>query len=430
MTNHYETCNRPLVCTQQNWNSNGTPAQAYTCSRLITWQNYSIRGPNIPAWAERIKLGLNACTSLNAYRRRLYVNTGGYIEACPFGHLRGGITMQGQILLSANSNAIESSYGTTFNGTLKNIAVNQAKQNFVKSYRKAVTQWQSGQFLGELAETVKFLVSPLKSLERLTLDLGKNLKNLRRKAYYAKKYEDRYLRTATDLWLSWVFGAKPLMNDARDAYHVCREKASEIRRYRIPLIGSGEGSTSSMSERLMTTCSTGGLAPYFTRSDETVVKARIKGIFIPGLGDGTIPKWKELGLAPEDWVPTVYEIIPASFILDYFVNAGAVIDCFSVQELAAIGWRNLFVKQTMTRKCTSPYYKSSQIPGTWLTPDVRAYGGSVKDSAILYERTPNQTDIVPSLTWKLPGLWQSLNLAALANGLDSLKPTHGRLGFG
>ena len=276
---------------------------------------------------------------------------------------------------------------------------------------------QSGQFLGELAETVKFLVSPLKSLERLTIDTGKGLRNLQKKIQHAKDRESRYMRAATDSYLAYRFGAMPMLNDIQTAYQAVQHTYKQATRH-IKLVGTGVAESSSITRdyRPSNCHNSGGYSTFVDISDKTTFVCSIKGAFTPDGPGGTVSPWDAFGLTPDNWAPTLYECWPSSFILDYFVNAGQVIDSVSFL-LVDVSWMSQTLRQTFERKVSAQRGGNYYPTQPWVT----GYGGRVVDVSIKVERTKAANDYIPSLQFHLASLGQSLNLAALANGLEGLK---------
>lgn len=386
-------------------------------NRTLTWENYVTTGPNYRNWKERIKNGMQATTSLDAFRRTLYVSPSGYYNACYTSSTAGGRIITGTCAI-LDASFVSSVGVNAFDAALKAKAINQGRQNFTKSYRRAATQWQSGTFVGELAETVRFLKSPLKSLEKRTIDLGKGLKQLQQKLAYAKKRESRYLRVATDSWLAYQYGAKPLVNDIHDA-HQALKKLQEKQEFQIvPLIGTGEAGKTSTVTAIGNAMPNGVTASHCTDIFRSwLLTARYKGAFKSG-ANGHSREWDSLGLAPDNWAPTAWEIIPWSFVADYFSNAGAVIDTASFQ-LVSLRWMSESLRQQYTNRVGNQYI--NKLAAVAQRDFHAGYGGGVVDTSTVVQRRVATNDYIPSLSFHLPGQKQGLNLAALANSIESLK---------
>ena len=85
--------------------------------------------------------------------------------------------------------------------------------------------------------------------------------------------------------------------------------------------------------------------------------------------------------------------------------------------LVDVSWMSQTLRQTFERKVSAQRGGNYYPTQPWVT----GYGGRVVDVSIKVERTKAANDYIPSLQFHLASLGQSLNLAALANGLEGLK---------
>jgi hypothetical protein len=299
-----------------------------------------------------------------------------------------------------------------------NQAVDEAKLNFVKSYRKAKTTWSSGQFIGELRETVEFLKSPAKSLLPLTESYLKNIgKNLRK---WEKRSIDSstLLKMATDSWLAYKFGAAPMLADIRDASEALRILTTKKPYDLHHIIGTGKGANR-LSD-LVITCGNNmgyglpGIPQHkqiMSRNYKTT--AQFRGVVKAAAAQGVEPYLSVLGLTPDSFFPTLYEICPFSWMADYFSNLGGVIDACSVAMIDLV-WSDLSTRQVYTAKAGELYRDGPPSPNTYV------WGGAYFDEHVLIDRRPYTGWFVPSLRLKIPGLTQGLNVAAVMNSITSL----------
>jgi len=403
-----------------HWNTSAVPDQFSDQSRTFEWLEYVYYGPNYPHWRDRLAQGLQTTTSMSAFKRNLKYPVGGYLNVGYLSPIHGASVSFGALAARATMGLIPTEGVQDFNLELKEQAIGQATSNFIKSYREAVTQWQAGTFIGELKETVRFLVSPLKTLERRTIDLGKGLKKLKYKLANAQRREEAWLRAGTDSYLAYKFGVKPLLQDIHDAHKALISVQEHIDKNVIPLIGSGKVVSSyGPIERTVLDCFNSASC-YVDEAATNKFTCLYKGGYKPSTASGELPFWDSLGLSPDQWAPTIWEIIPSSFIWDYFVNAQAVIDAVSFQ-MVSLRWISRTIRQTHTRTF------SGQRNGPIVAPYKTAYGGALIDESILCQREALSELPVPPIRFKLPGLTQSLNLAALANGLEGLKAPPGHV---
>lgn len=143
-------------------------------------------------------------------------------------------------------------------------------------------------------------------------------------------------KRASNLWLAWSFGFSPLMSDAAaianaiaarvEAKPFVRIHARAERTKNIELSnpfseGIGAYTSAVLSGVIRQTCSCSFTGTYST-----------------SIGSGVNYKSaaEQFGISIPELVPAAWELIPYSFIIDYFTNAGDVInDTFSVGPQAS-----------------------------------------------------------------------------------------------
>lgn len=367
-------------------------------------------------WKQRIQRGLDASTVLNAGRRNLSV-TG-------YGSSRdsiGGSSIARREWVGSpqmvGSGFIPSTTETSFNETIVSTARDQAYINLVNSYRSAVSKFQSGPFLGELKEAIMFLKRPAKSLERLTTStvrtLARDLRRLGGGSIDGKS--SAALRAATDSVLAYNYAAKPLVSDINNADKALTEhykrRPFEIVRIR------GDGSA---TKRTHSTGAVTGTHAYFKKDKWEEVTVRFLGGYKCQNQTGPMGALQELALTPDNWAPTAWELFPFSFVADYFSNVGKVIDAHSFQ-LVDLAWLNETVRQKLTYELSSLSHSNAENGFDYANQTNYSSGGRVLDKHFLVARHPFTNNWIPSFTFKLPGLGQDLNLAALLNSFLELK---------
>lgn len=206
-----------------------------------------------------------------------------------------------------------------------------AREQFVKKYRARRNAFQGGVFVGELDEVVRMIKSPVRALRE----------EIAVQRIVAKKQRSKFrspraaVRAVADSWLEFAFGVKPLVNDAADAISLLdasptrwREKinAQYTQQWHIEPLRVGSSAP-------------GGLSwPFFTyvvgRSSEVSVRYL-------GAADAErqqVPSFAEqAGFSWSNVLPTAYELIPYSFLIDYFSNVGKIIEGISTGNIS-LSW--------------------------------------------------------------------------------------------
>jgi hypothetical protein len=124
----------------------------------------------------------------------------------------------------------------------------------------------------------------------------------------------------------------------------------------------------------------------------------------------------------EDFVPTVWELIPYSFVADYFTNIGDIISAFSYGNMN-LRWstRTQVVKAIAVNNSASPRLNDTN------PINIIEFGiddGSSTITRRIVDRKNYNGGFVPSLRFEIPGADSSkwINLAALKNGQRRLTP--------
>jgi len=200
---------------------------------------------------------------------------------------------------------------------------NTALGNFLVDANQKVSPFKGGVFLGELRETLHMIRHPAESLRRgVSAYLGSARRTLsrvqRRKAA---------IKAISDSWLEYSFGWKPLISDIESA--VQAYKAFSDRQETVFCIGKASddfGGTTSSSELAY---------PQYTWCVATTIATlhadvKYKGVFRVkpnGIQLGTADRILELsGFRLEEFIPTVWELIPYSWLVDYFTNIGDILN--------------------------------------------------------------------------------------------------------
>jgi len=237
-----------------------------------------------------------------------------------------------------------------------------------------------------------------------------------------------------DTWLEYSFGWVPLISDtmsgaeALAAWHVGREGLDE-RRNRISAVGRDQAVTGS---------TTYGLNDAFYSKVRHVLTNRVEGEtsvkYIARLSYKTaVPKEsaKRLmqlsGFTLMEFIPTAWELLPWSFLIDYFSNVGDVLEAFATPT------DNIY-SITRTVRSTSLQFYLKRLDRT----NIQSQAGFVSleedgdgTGSWISKHTSFSRGSVPSLD--LPRLQmenpfgknrfaRSANMAALAANAKSLKP--------
>lgn len=296
---------------------------------------------------------------------------------------------------------------TLSNQKARNIALSKFYLHAYNEQRK----FKSLIVAGELGKTLKTIFHPMRSLR---LSLNDYLQRLRRGRY--PKSREKLRRVLADSWLEYAYGILPLTSDIASGY----EALLNVDRHfyiRVQGKGSDELLRASSVSRELAANSNYGWALVSTRIVEKV-DFKFYGE-VRALNDAYIGGRSQLfGYDFRSFVPSLYELIPYSFLVDYFSNLGEIITAVSFcnSDLAWVASGELdtiredwggypdqaFVKQIVGQYRLDWYMSLSPINGSKLQR--RFY------------RTPiNLSELgLPTISFELPGFglkW--LNMLAL-----------------
>lgn len=264
-----------------------------------------------------------------------------------------------------------------------------------------MTRLQGGVIIGELRETLRLLRNPAKALRR-------GIDSYRDTCYKRARRVSRHKidEVLADTWLEYMFGWAPLINDIKAAIEVL-DSAPRSKWVSVRGVGT-DRSVSTIGGRSF------GNIPL-VKYDEVIESiGQVRYIACIGVNISSVDGVRDVGFAPSNFLPTVWELIPYSFVVDYFTNIGAIISAFSLPS-SNIRWvlktERRIVRVTNVRKNVSWANKAHWSSGV-------ANSGS--PGALKYEftkvnRSPYTGSLVPDLAIHMPGTGTKwLNLAALA----------------
>lgn len=423
-------------CT--NGNCSNTTANVSTRNLAnATAANSIIYGENIRGWKTRIRKGHSASTNLTFRGRDVQefkpwhfsvlprCKTGIVLSSCSkLDGTRTGITVIGEI-----SNV---SYPSSDPDNLDTEPANiLALQRLYANIGKHHKQVEGGVIAGEIAKTLRMIRHPAKNLWGQVQAVAKTVK----KRIYRLKPRDRK-EFLTDTYLEATFGWLPLMSDVKSGAEALAELALRERGNTIWVSGDSR-SFSGMPkdlgrdlEEIVDLPLYGGATLLSGSSQISVNRATSESSFtrVKYYGKMRIEPFERLymksellGFNPQSWLPTAWELMPYSFLVDYFTNIGEVINAWSTntsdllwvtKTIARSYVRTGLVRMDPTFKFTQQY--NAGCAGWTL---IKEQVGVLKLARRTISRDADAlTQVrVPSFTFKVPGIGSMkwLNIAAL-----------------
>lgn len=388
---------------------NGAVTLSVTSSQKITTGGQR-SGSELPSWRKIIRSGGNATTNFSASE---YVLTPVPVTAyCIF---QGGKPTPAHPEVNINYWGDDSAVLLPGTGSVNSAdfdrAETLARELFLKKYRQSRTAFQTGVFLGELRQTVQMIKSPVRALREGLNGYHRTVK----KRLRGNRRPSSARRIIGETWLEYAFGWRPLIRDAADAMRLaCAQPAQ----YLVPIAATGSSSYNLEPERKFC-LGTGANYPYWYQiyQQSNSVTVRYKGAAAATMG---APTFKEqLGLSWSNVLPTVWELIPYSFLIDYFTNVGEIIAGISTGSVnLAWGCRTQRVLRSV--KMQTQYDRkglTTSLGHSFHSGSVNGAGDIGHRKEITRTRVLSVSFGLSDLRFQVPGAtslkW--LNLAALAS---------------
>lgn len=368
-----------------------------------------------PSWKSQIRNGSDATTSFSGIRKEYKTDWfsaqwagkwGGVIpgtwsiasERYYYGIIPPGLPLMPSLLSSVQTSV-----------------TNRCIAKFNAQVKQAQSSLLAGEVLHDLGKTLHSITHPLQSLKEYTVGYLTSLK--KKKRFTPSK---RMHQVLADSYLEWRFGINPFLGDIAAGI-------VNLGKYRYPVTPVQASAHSDYFGDIVKAqflLATSPIAsPRFNYT--AVVKARYKVKYKGAVRTGSLEETangaaglaQDLRLYPRDWLPTIWEVIPYSWVVDYFTNVGDIVNAYSV-ALADLTWGCKVtvqeVRQQFDVDSMQPVFQDS--PGI----NVFSYSQSMQGGSTSYsDRVTTRTkigsnDLVPTLQLNVPlssRPWE--NIAAL-----------------
>jgi len=415
----------PTRSKGRNWNWNESSAWDNDTISVFTAPRWRT-GTRLPKWSAIIDAGGNATTPMTAqfssldYRRMKLLHEEFMYQGVPSQfHRREN---EGDLLISNNQNAVVwATHLNILNST--SYVDNLAKAAFLKKVKGLTTQFQGMIFLGELTETLRMLRKPLVGIRALSTDFLGTLR--KRKRANPKKW-------ANDIgsaWLEQSFGWNPLLNDVRDAVKAYEKLLFPLKTIKV---SAGASKSYDNTKARPTPLWPGFVAQYnagcywltVSSIQSENIKVRYKGAVI-SQAEG--PRWQDedlFGFEPQNFIPALWELLPWSFLADYFTNIGDILDGEIVDQ-RRLAWVN---RSTITTAYKMGWFKQVDGPlpgGSWQRVTRTSGQGHHLYKQKNVMRSADVGFILPSLQFNFDlTQGQLANIGALFSQASALHPQH------
>lgn len=276
-----------------------------------------------------------------------------------------------------------------------------------KRIRDTQRSFQGGVFLGELREALHTIRHPAQQLRTLvTSYVGSARSRARRQRHLKAKNS-----VVQNTWLEYQYAMAPLASDIEEGIRTLSKKGPYFREIKRIQVGADAPGVSKFTNHGYA-YPTEGFTVNWTRRHKNTTSFR----FICGLGGqpvGGLASSQAWGLQTSDFLPTVWELIPYSFLVDYFTNVGTVIDSWSAAS-ADIRWICWTARTDCRVDVVGARSNNKGVYGaSWRSESVKSSGNY--HSRRVVQRDKWVGGVVPPFRFKLPGFGSKwINIAALA----------------
>lgn len=285
-------------------------------------------------------------------------------------------------------------------------AINQALIAFYSHLNAVDTTFKGMVFGGEFPETLRMLRHPFRALRRGIGDYLNYVGNVGRRL--PRQMRPSFVRRT---WLEYSYGWAPLISDcgsAIDAFY-----ASQIIHPIFEMVRGRASNAGNVVESGYTSAPVLGQQVVGRVRDSSQNEVKFYGVY-HSTGAGLARDAIAWGFRPSEFIPTIYELIPYSFLVDYFTNVGKVIESWSYRSIGA-----RFMSQTIARHNTREWVgmqtQYTKPLGTNYTYENQAKPGRAAVRYTSIQRSKNASYSLPTFSVKVPGKWyQWVNVAALS----------------
>jgi hypothetical protein len=280
--------------------------------------------------------------------------------------------------------------------------------------------------VGELRKTIDSLRHPFVALVDLVNNHTKRLEYFQRRLKGTERYrKGRMRKMIASTYLEFVFGLAPVISDTRaiaEALARYSDERNGTNLSRSKASGTGEAI---LAQSTFVPDDLPGVSGWRISFANTTRKTTEYGVqYLCGLrASQTIDSSSNqrllelLGFTPENFIPALWEVLPWSWLADYFANVGQIIEA-GFTSTANVTW----ISKSVRQRTVLEFMSTVNAEATRLRMSTNGYNGSASGSGGSYvmrrtslTRTVPLSLGIPPLTFSLPGNAKKLmNMAAVA----------------
>jgi len=356
-----------------------------------------------PDWERVIRLGGNATSPYTATFKEYRVQRGSSKQVVKNGtsYVQNGRTYPLDLITTRSQ--LDPLYFPASSAVITPGTVTMVRDTgqsaHLNALSNALAPLKGGVFLGEIRETISLLRHPLKIFE---LDTTKYLKKAT--SVLQKKISNRKKRQAiSSYYLEYTYGISPFLADIQGAGETLRRITSQVKTSTVRTTRSAteSGVNHAVTGVVLGTAMEPG-SFIVTKSRVTYDSRFVSKIKVSF--DKTDPLGN-LGLGLSDFVPTLYELLPGSFLVDYFSNLGDIVQSASF-PYSRIIFTNIGSRISIVN---SIELAGSPVNNASTSGEVSFQTGTYKETRVTRDRLLLGDYHTPTIQFNVPSLGHIFN---------------------
>jgi len=411
MTNHRVTpFSLSRAFSSSYTNSSGTHQEQTILPTVAVKATSTFDGVDNPRWRDQVRLGINAttaCSGTHFTGLPIYIDIRCYAEyatiATPHSRTWQSAEVLGYMVpaLFPASPSVSASVVTD--------ATNRCIRKFLQEVNEAQTNGNlTGRSIKHFEHDIHSAFNPLSAVRG---KISEYLEQITKSASKYKRGSPFLINAIRDSYLEFEFGLRPFSEDMRSIL-------GDLSRRRFPtqrVSGSSDIRYDGQASSTLLTSSAIGLVSNFGFASIHQPYKSVSHYGVRYIGavrtkvnpdSGKVGWFQDNNLLPKDWLPTLFHILPYSWMVDYFTNIGDVIDSLSfVFADLVYACKTTVTETSVTIDPNQISVNWSPVPAGcyWITQQADVSGGSSTWSAKKFTRSELvPTDLVPQLVFRIP----------------------------
>lgn len=402
------------------------PATKFINSQLYVFTEFRT-GESQPKWRQLVSEHKNATTPLTAENID-WRGEKGFVRMRYFYDPIAGFNSKVRCMTETigNGAAYEQQLPVIQTGWFSS-SEDRARARTYAAIRQMQVKVSAPTFLGEMRQTLRQLRRPLGALGRSANEYLQRVKRNKKLFPPGRDGFSDWTKTLSESWLEYSFGWVPLLADIagfRDAYNSLLDKD------RVEHFSVGASSSRVRLESDTFASPTSGNVFLWCDKRQRIVdvhQVRYRGAVVARAATTTKDRLARFGFEPKEFFPTAWELLPWSFLIDYFVNIDDLLTA-SVTDTSSLAWLNRTERRIVTDRVT--YTPNKALSIAQINPIAFiSFEGRTSSSEYTVTRVTRSVGVgltPPSLYFELPNLELSpikgLNMAALLNLAREVHP--------